>query len=316
MSVTKKDVAGPPWLFLMLHFPAERASQRVKVWRKLQKFGALTWKNSAYILPNTPANLEKFQWLAAEVRKHRGEASILNVARIEGTGTRQVTALFNEARGRDYGRLLTDLQAALRAPTRRSRAQLRALFARLSARLEEITAIDEFGCPKRKQAEILLKEFEQRLEQKAGAETKIPAPGGEFRGRTWITRPRPGVDRVGSAWLIRNFIDRRARFLFSANSRMQGDALRFDMFEGEFTHVGDHCTFETLLERFRLREPRLRRIAQIVHDADLHDAKFGHTEGQAIDQILMGWGKMGWPDQQILERGFQLYDALYLMLGT
>jgi len=318
MNITGRNRGplGTPWLVFMFTLPAQRASQRVSVWRKLQKYGALAWKKSAYILPYTHANLEKFHWLAAEIRKYHGDASTLKVARIEGTSDKQIIVLFNDARGKDYERLIRDLRLALRDATGRSQAQLDGIFARLNLRLSEIAALDTFGCARKKEAEALLKELAAR--SRAGQ----PAGGGatkklaEYRGRVWMTRPRPGVDRVSSAWLIKNYIDPKAKFIFSSHPQARDGVIRFDMFEGEFTHVGDDCTFETLLKRFKLRDKRLRWIAQMVHDADLADNKFGRPDGKAIDLILTGWGKMDWPDGEILRRGFDLFDAFYLMLGS
>jgi len=138
---------------------------------------------------------------------------------------------------------------------------------------------------------------------------------GQYRRRVWQTRPRPEVDRVGSAWLIRHFIDAEAKFVFSSDPDAHPGAIRFDMFGGDFTHVGDDCTFETLLKHFNLRDKPLQQIAQIIHDADLEDDKFGRPEGRAIELITKGWGKMDWPDEEILRKGFELFDALYLTVG-
>lgn len=319
MGITVRALNGDmtPWLFFMFQLPAQSASQRVSVWRRLQKYGALAWKNSAYILPHTPQNHEKFQWLMAQVRKYRGDGSIVEVARIEGYSRKQIVALFNQARERDYKSLVQDIRLALRPVAGRGMDRRRGALARLNRRLTEIAALDVFRCPKRKEVEALLKELESRLHRKPMA-----AGGngtrrlGEYRGRLWMTRPRPEVDRVASAWLIKNFIDARARFTFSSDPHAHPGAVRFDMFEGEFTHAGDDCTFETLLKRFVLRERRLTMIAQIVHDADLEDNKFGRPGGRAIDLILKGWGKMDWSDAEILRRGFSLFQGLYLMLGS
>jgi hypothetical protein len=320
MKMTSSTVEGrgTPWLFFMFHLPAPGATARMSVWRKLQKYGALAWKNSAYALPHTPANLEKFQWLAAEIRKYRGDASIVEVARIEGHPDREIVALFNQARARGYEELIRDLRLALRQTAGRSKAQQIAHFARLNRRWTEIAATDVFGCDRRKAAEALLKELEARSRSDAATagSGRRNNTAAEYRGRVWMTRPRPEVDRVGSAWLIRHFIDSRARFVFSADAEARPGAVRFDMFEGEFTHVGDDCTFETLLKRFKLRDKRLREIAQIIHDADLDDGKFGRGEGKAIDLITKGWAKMDWNDEEILRRGFELFDALYLTLGA
>ena len=318
MAVTNLDRGpiGTPWLAFLFTLPAQRASQRVSVWRKLQKYGALPWKKSAYLLPYTHANLEKFQWLGAEIHKYRGDASVLKVARIEGASDKQITAMFNAARVKDYEQLIRDTRMALRTAAGRSKAQLGGSFARLNLRLSEIEAVDAFGCYKRKEAEMLLKELEDCTRAEPARASGASRKTDEYHGRVWMTRPRPGIDRVSSAWLIRNFIDSKAKFIFSPEAGARDGVLRFDMFEGEFTHVGDDCTFETLLKRFKLRDKRLRRIAEMIHDADLHDNKYGRPEGKAIDWILVGWGKTDWPDGEILRKGFELFDALYLTLET
>ncbi len=313
---TQPNSHRAPWLFFMFQLPTQRASQRVSVWRKLQKYGALAWKNSAYVLPYTPGNLEKFQWLTAQIRKHRGEASVVEVARIEGTSRKQIIALFTQARERDYKQLIRDIRLALRAPRQRGKGRGSAGSARLNRRLSEIAALDTFGCPKKKEAEALMKELESRTRADRPAGNRIRRPFEDFRGRLWMTRPRPEVDRVASAWLIRHFVDPRAKFAFSSDPQAHPGAVRFDMFEGEFTHVGEDCTFETLLKRFSLRDTQLRLVAQIVHDADLEDNKFGRAEGKAVDMVIKGWGKMGLADREVLRRGFDLFDALYLVLGS
>jgi hypothetical protein len=299
---------GRPWLLFMFQLPSRNASQRVTVWRKLQKYGALAWRNSAYVLPNNSQNLEKFEWLAKEVRKYRGEASILEVAKIEDTPDKQIIAQFNAARSRDYEDLLRGIRLASRARPGKGRG---ANVRRFKQRLSEIEAIDAFACGRRIEVEAALEEIIAR-----GKPAQTARASGirreDYQGRTWMTRPRPEVDRVGSGWLIKHFIDPRAKFVFSATARP--GVVRFDMFEGEFTHVGDECTFETLLKRFQIKDRQLRRIAEIIHDADLEDNKFGRNEGAAIELVLKGWAKMDWPDDQIMERGFALFDALYLIL--
>ncbi len=300
----------------MFQLPAQGASQRVSVWRKLQKYGALPWKNAAYILPHTPSNLEKFQWLAAQVRKYRGEASIAEVSRVQGYTRKDFIALFNQARGREFTKLAQEIRVALGARGRQGDGRQRGTFARLNRRFSEILALDAFGCRERKEVEALLKEVEPRKRADLDGSAALTRKIGEFRARLWMTRPRPEVDRVASAWLIKHFIDPRARFVFSPDPGSHPRAVRFDMFEGEFTHVGEDCTFETLLKHFGLQDRRLRPIAQIVHDADLEDNKFGRPEGKAMDQVIKGWGKMGLADEEILRRGFGLFDALYQMGGS
>ena len=313
---TQKGDKNTSWLLYMFQLPARMASKRVSIWRKLQKYGALSWKNCAYILPLDVTNLERFQWLAAEVQKYQGEASVVEVPLIHGYTHKQVMVLFNNARAIHYESLIRDLRLALRAAAGRSHAQQLLDFSRLNRRFNDLNAIDFFGCGKRIAAERLIKELEIRASgkklNKAGSKIKTE----KYSARVWQTRPRPEVDRVGSAWLIRHFIDSRAKFVFSRDPEAYPGALRFDMFGGEFTHVGDDCTFEVLMKYFKLRDKSLEQIGQLIHDADLRDAKFGRPEGIAIEIITKGWGKMDLSDEEILRRGFELFDALYLMVGT
>ena len=306
----------PSWLLFMFHLSARKASKRVSVWRKLQKYGALNWQKCAYILPLNASNLEKFQWLVAEVQKYQGDGSVVEVWRIHGYTDKQVMALFNSARARQYESLIGDLRLALRAAASRSKAQQQLDFSRLNRRLTEQNVIDFCGCGRRKEAEDLMKELEARARGNETASIGIHKKVGEYRRRIWQTRPRPEVDRVGSAWLIQHFVDPKARFVFSADPEVHPSAIRFDMFGGEFTHVGDNCTFETLMKHFNIRDKRLKQIGQIVHDADLEDNKFGRPEGKAVELITKGWGKMNWTDEEILRKGFQLFDALYLTVGA
>jgi hypothetical protein len=312
MALTKHHQRRPPWLLFIFQLPARRASQRVSVWRKLQKYGALSWKNSAYILPHSPSNSEKFHWLAAEIRKARGDAWVVEVTRIGGCSDRELKRMFNEARERDYEALNADTRRAF-GP--KGRGALGGTLARLNRRLRDIQVIDPFDCPRRKDAESLLKELESRSARPRPAAAGIREPA-QYRRQTWMTRPHPEVDRVASAWLIRNFIDSEARFVFAADPEAHSGAIRYDMFEGEFTHIGDHCTFEVLLDEFELADKRLRRIAQIVHDADLEDGKYGRPEGRSLDLIFKGWARMGWPDQEIVKQGSKLYEGLYVSLGA
>jgi hypothetical protein len=136
----------------------------------------------------------------------------------------------------------------------------------------------------------------------------------DYRGKTWQTRPRPEIDRVGSAWLIRKFIDPEATFVFASDPPTRGDIIPFDMLEVEFSHQGDCCTFETLTRRFAIEDKAVRKIGEMIHDADLDDAKFQRTECVGIDRVLKGWGKTSMRDDEILARGFVCFDGLYEFL--
>jgi len=306
--VTEPGRQSVPWLLLIFSLPAKQASERVDIWRKLKRYGALSLRTSGYLLPNNAENLEHFQWLATSVRNHDGEASVAQVQSLDDRSLDDLQKLFIDARSRDYETLAQHLRNVLKQK-RRSPADL----LRYRRRLQEIVAIDFFNSPMRSRVESLLAAAvvaEKSSRTTADLPTKLLKK--EYHNRIWITRPRPGIDRVSSAWLIVRFIDAKARFMFAADSRQHPDAIAFDMFqEGGFGHVGDDCTFETLCKRFRISDPKVRTIAEMIHDADLGDAKFGRVEAIGIDRILIGWAKQRVTDDELLRRGMELIDGLY-----
>lgn len=298
-----------PWLLLTFTLPAKKASDRVKVWRKLQRYGAVPLGNSGYLLPNNPANQERFEWLATAIRKYAGEASVVKVQSIDNLSTPQLVGRFAEARAREYQELIRELQELSSVP-RHNRAPGR--LSHLRGRFREIVEIDFFNSPLQKRVEELL----------ACADTsptlaKEPAKINprEYIGRVWVTRPRPGIDRSASAWLIRRFIDKNARFIFAPEEHVPREAVRFDMFHGGFGHRGEDCTFETLQKSFRIRGHKVSVIAEMIHDADLLDEKFGRKEGFGIDEVLKGWARQGVPDKELLRRGIELIAAIYHSLS-
>ena len=131
-----------------------------------------------------------------------------------------------------------------------------------------------------------------------------------YQGRVWVTRSGVQVDRIASAWLIRRFIDADARFKFVTEQdyRQEAGELRFDMFEAEFTHEGDACTFEVLVKRTGQDDPALQAIAQVVHDIDLKDAKFNRPEAAGIGQLISGISMAHLEDEQRMERGMAVFD--------
>jgi len=295
-------------LLLVFSLPARRASQRVEVWRKLQRFGAVSLGNSGYLLPNSPANRERFEWLATAIRNYRGDASVVQVQSIDNLSQAQLVGRFAEARARDYQRLLGELrQMVSLPPPKRSASRVR----RLRHQFQEVVSIDFFRSPLRERVEELLETAQTaRMTSSAGSDPERLSRK-LYQKRLWVTRPRPGVDRVTSAWLIRRFIDRKARFAFASEGRVPSAAVPFDMYHGGFGHGGDDCTFETLQKQFRIRDRKVSVLAQIVHDADLGDEKFGRKEGIGIDEVLKGWDKMGVSDAETLARGLQLTEGLY-----
>lgn len=301
------------WLLLLYALPTAKNTERVNLWRKLKKFGALSLKTSAYLLPDSPLHFERFQWLSQQIRDGGGDATLIRVAEIENLSFEAVTALFGEARAADYDGLQSAMAELLKQKPKRPDESFRAEIERLRIRFEEIRGIDFFESPRAHDVENLFRRLE---EPNTGANAKggpalLPR---DYRRKTWLTRPRPEIDRVGSAWLIRKWIDPEAVFVFGSQVRKLPAAIPFDMLDVEFTHKGDDCTFETLLKRFRIEDKVLQKIAEMIHDADLEDDKFHRHECMAIDQMLKGWAKLGLSDEEILEKGFACFDALQASL--
>ena len=300
--------ASGRWLLLFHQIPPKPDYFRVKVWRRLQRIGAVPVKNSVWVLPHGDQALEDFRWLLQEIVQGGGEGSVCRGDFVDGLSDSDIEALFRKARAADYAVIARDAKSLARKP-------VPADVARLNHRLAEIAAIDYFGAPGRRTVEPALARLEAHVQ---GAEPRNDPKahagrGGRMRGRTWVTRRGVFVDRIASAWLIKRFIDPEARFKFVAPegyAPRRGE-LRFDMFEAEYTHEGDRCTFETLLRRFRLRDPALRAIGEIVHDIDCKDAKFDRTEAAGVERLLGGIARESATDTTRLRRGGAAFDNLY-----
>jgi hypothetical protein len=309
-------------LLLLHQLPAKPAYFRVKVWRRLQSIGAVAVKNAVYALPCGEQTHEDFEWLLREITEGGGEAVVCEARLIDGLSDEEVRALFDRARDEDYDAIASEARSIGAelgdAPPPGRRAEAKRQLARLRNRLAQVVAIDFFGADRRPPVEGLLAELEERVAEPVTTEPSEAAPSDRpglqnIRGRVWVTRQGVHVDRIASAWLIRRFIDPEARFKFvpaKGHQPVPGE-LRFDMFEAEFTHQGDRCTFEVLLERAGLNEPALRAIAEIVHDIDLKDAKFNRDEAAGIASVIAGIARAHPRDEDRLAQGFALFENLY-----
>jgi hypothetical protein len=303
MTVRAKNAA---WLLLTFTLPTKRASQRVEIWRKLQRYGTVPLGNSGYLLPSDASNEERFQWLATAIRKYAGDASVVRVESIDNLSTPKLKSQFSEARNREYQDLIRQIQTIPATSERKGEARL----SRLRNRFQEIVDVDFFDSPLQERVRALLEEASSLRSAKAGVRAKINPK--DYKNRMWVTRPRPGVDRCASAWLIRQFIDKKAQFIFAPEDQVPVRAVPFDMFhEAGFGHRGGDCTFETLEKVFRIRDPRVMVIGQMIHDADLLDDRFGRKEGYGVDEILKGWAQQGLADEKLLESGMELIEGLY-----
>src|SRR5207244_698984 len=181
---------------------------------------------------------------------------------------------------------------------------------KMRERFSEIERIDFFHAPAGKDAAAAIGALERigdRAREPAAAESPVLAPAA-FRNRRWVTRPRPGVDRMASAWLIRRFIDPKATFGFV--ERPADSDLPFDMYTGEFSHHGNSCTFETLAQRFNIADPAAARIGQIVHDLDMKEKRYAPPEAPAVDRMVDGLRGLYADDDTLLQHGMGMFEAL------
>ena len=307
MQVKKKLT----WLLLLFRLPATHQAERVSIWRKLKKSGAIQIQTSAYVLPDEPPRYESFQWLTQEIRSAGGDATLVRAREIEGLPNEKLIELFNSARAKEYATLRELLRALTRHRKTRSSSTFGDKLDRVRKQFREIQQTDFFNCPRARDVEMLLR----KMEGTQPGEASVPKVATrDYRARTWVTRPRPEIDRVGSAWLIRKFIDPKAKFIFAKKTSTNGRAVSFDMLDAEFSHHGEDCTFETLLKRFRIQDKIVHKMGEMIHDADLDDDKFERTECIGIDRVLKGWAREGLSDQEILRRGLQCFDALHAFL--
>ncbi|MCG8434798.1 MAG: chromate resistance protein [Gammaproteobacteria bacterium] len=321
------ETHGTTWLVLIHQIPQEPASLRMKIWRRLQNVGAVAIKNSMYVLPMNEQTQEDFEWILRELTASGADGAILESKFLDGMTDQQIQALFDNARDADYAALGNDVRAFTaglpktfkKVPDRLKDA--RNQLTKFKKKLAEIEAIDFFGANGREAAEGLV----NTLAEKVAPETGARETGGnkmqdvqvdELKGRVWVTRRNVYVDRIASAWLIRRWIDANAVFKFTSNKNYAPSAreIRFDMFEAEFTHEGDKCTFEVLAEKIAPNDAALKYIAEIIHDIDLKDQKFDREETPGIANLLTGITAGLEDDDQRIERGSAMFDDLYRSL--
>ncbi len=300
----KKTSRRRPWYVLIHQLPPEPLYLRAKIRQRLTRVGAVALKNAVYVLPRREECLEDFQWIAEEARTGGGDAYVCEAEFMAGKIDSELMRRFRAERDEDYAALVEEIrewerEAGPELPSRATRAR---------KRLEEIGRIDFFQAPGRREAE-------KRVAALESSSRKPARPGrgrADLVGRTWVTRRGVHIDRISSAWLVRRFLDPRARFRFiDPNEPPRAGEVRFDIVGGDFSHEGDRCTFETLVLRTGLEDPALRAIGEIVHDIDLKDEKFDRSEAPGIERMLTGLILSNSEDEARLDRGFVFFDELY-----
>jgi hypothetical protein len=306
------------WLILVHQLPAQPSNLRVRTWRRLQQIGALAVKQAVYVLPDSANAREDFEWLKTDIERAGGQASIFAADTVDSWSHDALVEEFRRSRQDAYTALAREAEVMLRrvgTDSRRSkRMPSRRMVQQLRERLTAVEHIDFFGSAGRDRVVTLVRQIEEHAGSTSPAATTVKGGAAQrsYRGELWVTRPRPGVDRMASAWLIRRFIDREARFAFAADrGAVPRDGIPFDMFGVEFSHQNEGCTFETLCTVFAIDEPAVVRIAAIVHDLDLKDGRFGAAEAATVGAVIEGLQLAHGDDEALLEHGMSLFDSLY-----
>lgn len=315
------------WLLFFYSVPSRPVSNRMKIWRRLIQAGALPFKGAVYILPHSEEHYEFCQWLVSEAAGMGGEAAFVHVEKIETMHNREIIDLFNRQRERDY----QDIEGMLEGLERKmqsikkgssihdSKKILEQLY-KLLNKFEAINRIDFFsseaGASFKRRIKMLQAEFKEIDRVYAGIRSPaiVSKRIEDYQGKTWVTRKRPFVDRMASAWLIRKFIDPAASFEFIDEkeiAHLGKDMVAFDVMGGKFAHIGDMCTFEVLIKSFNLSNRRIKKIAAIVHELDIKDDKFKTPEAKGIEEILAGIRKTSKSDKEALEKGMGIFEMLY-----
>ncbi len=323
-----KSENKPQWVLLIHQLPPKPTNLRVRIWRKLNNLGAVAIKNSVYVLPFNEKTLEDFEWLRQEIESAGGEANVFRAESIEGTADKEIIRAFRRERDEDFTKLAASFDALTGAVKEQKQnnhftaerlAGYETELGKLRAELEKIKAVDFFAAPNHKVALAAYQRAQKILRANSdNAQTVASRAGADFLSRTdyqakrWVTRKNMHIDRLASVWLIKRFIDERPKFYFVSEKEKVTGGIHFDMFEAEFTHVGEDCTFETLLKRFGLvNDQPLREIAEIVHDIDLKDAKFNRLEAAGLDATVCGLSKLLRDDRKLLNQCCFMFDGLY-----
>ena len=303
------------WVVFSYSLPSKASSSpRVALWRRLQRVGAITPKAGVYVLPDRDECVEAFQWLAQEVQQAKGEAVVMHVDRFEGLTDPQIIELFRDSCRNKYSEIeteATDVEKTIQA-TKKSKNSSGILerLEKLRKKYAEVAQMDFFESSEGAGIAAQIRRLQQALRQGSSSDPTVASVTlSEYRDKRWVTRPRPHVDRLACAWLIRRFIDPKAEIRYATDPKP--DEVTFDMRGAEFGHTGDLCTFETMISAFSLKEPALRLVAEIVHDIDIRDGRYARPEAGGIDIILKGWLLAGLSDRELESRGIELFESLY-----
>lgn len=328
----KNDRKAAGWLIFFYTVPSRPVSNRMRVWRKLNKAGAVQMKGAVYVLPFNDEHYELLQWLVSEIAAMKGEGAFARIEHIDTMKDSEIVALFDQQRANDYavmGKVLDDLERRLGSIQKGAKAQnikgISEQLKRIRRDFDDIRGIDFFSSKEGTSLSERIRQADAALKALSGVDTMkethlavAQKKAADYQGKVWTTRKSPFIDRMASAWLIRRFIDGNAFFDFIDEKdldKIGKGATTFDVRGGEFTHVGDLCTFEVLVKSFGFKDKTLKKMAEIVHDLDTKDEKYKSAEAKGLEDILIGIRKTARDDRDALEKGMQVFEMLYMSKG-
>jgi hypothetical protein len=331
ITLPLKTTTSQKWILLIHQLPTKPTNLRVRIWRKLQKLGSVAIKNSVYVLPANDKTHEDFQWLKQEIESTGGEAAVFLADAVEAATDKEIVAAFRTARDEEFAELtaqLDGLAGSIREQTRSKHLSAGRLAAheteldRLHADLERVAANDFFEARGRvaalssyERCQKLLRISQAPIAKSSHSARKDALAVRDYQGRRWVTRRNIHIDRLASAWLIKQFVDKHPRFYFVTEGEKVENGIPFDMFGAEFTHHGEDCTFETIVKRFGLSDSKgLRELGEIVHDIDLKDDKFHRLEAAGLKAMIDGLCEKFSDDRKRLQQASGIFDGLFALL--
>ena len=306
------------WLLLVHQLPPKPLYLRAQVRRRLTQVGALPLKNSVYVLPDRNECLEDFQWIAQEATAGGGEACICRVEFIDGVSPDALKARFRAAtdeRLKGHKALLAQRLAAVRS--RKASPSGGSDLIRLQRQVDEALRTDFFASDLATEVRTLMTAIRTAIAKSSAKAQPVGRSAASLKGRVWVTRRDPHIDRLATAWLIRRFVDPAARFRFvdPAGGATRPEERSFDMTGADFTHEGDRCSFETMCARLGLTDPAIGQLAEIVHDLDLKDNKFGRADAAGVQRLVDGLSASHPDSGTRTIAALPVFDALFASFG-
>jgi hypothetical protein len=307
------------WLVFSYSLPSKaQSSPRVALWRRLRRLGAIAPTGGIHLLPAREECLEAFQWLAAEAKQADGDALVMHVEQFEGLSDAELMECFRQTRAEDYAKLEAqahEIEKSLRGQLNpEERPRLQEALNKLQRRHADIVRVDFFDALEGSRVASQLARLAQALAPREATAVSVSStPLAAYRDKRWVTRPRPHVDRLSCIWLIRRFINPQAMVRYAPTP--EPGEVAFDMPNGEFTHRGHLCTFETMVSAFGLDDPSLQPMGEIIHEIDLRDGRYRHPETAGVDAVLTGWLLARLSDSELEVHGVALFEGLYADLS-